>query len=278
MFFRVSSTKTLLPALAMGVVSLAAIPVVSAGTLKLEHSVYLGGLYMGGVRTAIEEKGSSYEMFSKATTNKSLDWMFKWVAEGQSTGKFNGISITPSSHYHQSAWNKKKRGATLSYKADGTVEADLVGKKYTDLKKYTPVEPEMTKNSMDPMSMILAAFKKVQSGQGCTGTYPVYDGRRRYDVLLQDAGRKTFKKSRYSVFSGEASGCRIEMKQIGGFKRKPDYQLPEGSELVIWSASPVEDGQAVPVRMQVLTDLGTMELHLERYSDGTVSLASKTAD
>ncbi len=265
-------------ALAISALTATSNQIASAGTLKLEHSVYLGGLYMGGVRTAIEEKGGSYEMFSKATTNKSLDWMFKWVAEAQSTGKFNGTSITPSSHYHQSAWNDKKRGATLNYKSDGTVKADLVGKKYTDLKKYTPVEPETTKNSLDPMSMILAAFKKVQSGQGCTGTYPVYDGRRRYDVLLQDAGKKIFKKSRYSVFAGEASGCRIEMKQIGGFKRKPDYQLPEGSELVIWSASPVEDGTAVPVRMQVLTDLGTMELHLERYSDGTVSLASKTAD
>ncbi len=250
----------------------------AAEKLQIEHSVYLGGVYMGGVQTNIEQKDRTYQIFSEAKTNKTLDWMFKWAAKAQSNGKIKDNQLTPKQHVHHSVWNDKTRGAILNYSSDGSVKAELIGKKYTNLKKYTPVDPASTKNSLDPISLILAVALKMETVGGCKGVYPVYDGRRRYDVLLDDVGEKAFKASRYSVFAGNASGCRIDIDPKGGFKRNAETNLPDGTELVIWSAAPVAEGRIVPVRMQVVTDIGTMELHLERYSDGKVSLASRTAD
>ncbi|WP_169542843.1 DUF3108 domain-containing protein [Sneathiella aquimaris] len=245
--------------------------------LRLKHSVYLGGLYLGSVKTDVREAGNTYAIMSEARSNSSLTWMFEWIANATSSGTVFKNKVVPDYHFHQSAWNDKKRGATLTFDADGDVKAELVGKKNTNLQKYTPLPKDGLRNSVDPMSMILSAVLSYETDNRCDGYYPVFDGRRRYDVKLTDAGEKVFKPSKYSVFSGKASGCRINIIEKGGFKRDADYKLDEDEELIVWVAKPVEDGRPVPVRMQVQTDLGSMEMHLEKYTDGRVQLASKSA-
>jgi hypothetical protein len=77
------------------------------------------------------------------------------------------------------------------------------------------------------------------------------------------------------VFEGSAVGCKIDVVKKGGFRRDMDSADKFNQEVVVWAAPPVAGGRVVPVRMQVDTEFGRMELHLDRYSEGPLRLVSR---
>jgi|GEM_PF-6326986 len=249
----------------------------AAEKLDLVHSVYLGGIYLGRISTQIDQSDTTYKINSHAETSDTLSWLISWIAEGRSYGVIRNKILSPEQHIHESAWKKKKRGAVINYSTAGLVSYEQFGKKTTNSGKYTPILPASLHNSFDPMSVILQATMKLSDGKPCLGEYPVFDGRRRYNVVLSKGKERMFSPSAYSVFSGKAKGCKIDVVKKGGFKRNPEYELNEGEDLILWVGSPTKGARIVPVRMEVDTDLGAMELHLERYSEGTINLTSKNA-
>jgi len=246
-------------------------------TTELQHSVYVGGLFLGNINTEIEQDRGRYRIESTAVTSKTFDWAFRWMARGTSIGSMNADKFAPVVHSHESAWNGNTRSAVMNYSDAGTVKVETTATKTADPNKFTPIDPDSLTNSMDPMSAILLITNRLEAGQGCNAEVPVFDGRRRYDVKLTEKAEKSFNPSPYSVFKGKAIGCKIEVVKKGGFKKEPDNFNRIDQELVIWAAAPYEGARIVPVRMQVDTDFGRMELHLEKYSDGPVKLVSKNA-
>lgn len=244
---------------------------------ELKHSVYVGGLFLGSINTEIAEENQNYRIESIANTSKTFDWAFKWIAKGKTVGLIDSDKVSPFLHRHESTWNKNARSATMNYDQSGVVTVETTGKKSSDPNKYTPIDPNSLTNSIDPMSAILLVSNRLESGQGCNGEVPVFDGRRRYDVKLTEKDSKLFKPSRYSVFAGEAIGCKIDIVKKGGFKKGPDNYDRMNQEIIVWAAAPVAGARVVPVRMHVDTDFGRMELHLEQYNEGPIQLVSKNA-
>jgi hypothetical protein len=246
-------------------------------TTEMQHSVYVGGLFLGSINTEVKEDHGNYRISTSASSSKTFEWAFRWIAKAQSVGLIEPAKVAPFVHRHESAWNDNMRTATMNYTDSGKVTVKTTGKQSTDPNKYSPVDPASLTNSIDPMSAILQVTNQLEAGQKCNALVPVFDGRRRYDIKLTDSGEKLFKPSRYSVFQGEAIGCKIDIVKKGGFKRDFDENVQLDQDLIIWAAAPVEGGRIVPVRMQVDTDFGRVELHLERYSDGPVKLVSKNS-
>ncbi|MBL4907513.1 MAG: DUF3108 domain-containing protein [Sneathiella sp.] len=277
MELRVSFRNVLqITVLAVGLIS--ASSALASEKLELTHTVYLGGLYVGNVKTDIIQKDGTYRIESRARTSETWNWLFDWIAEGQSQGLISAELIRPEKHTYQSAWNGKKRGAFIDYSSSGQVEYKLIGKPNLNLEKYTPLDLASIHQSMDPMSMMLVVSETLQKGGPCVGTYPLFDGRRRFDVTLSPVSEIIFGRSDYSVFEGKAIGCKIEIDKKGGFKRNSNYELPQDGELILWVGSPVDGGRIVPVRMEMATSFGVAELHLAKYSYGDTKLASKNAE
>jgi len=277
MMYRSSFLKVVSVTFFAGIWALGA-PAYAAEVLKLEHSVYLGGLYMGSIKTEIEQDGTSYVVRAKALTNQKLKWVLSWRAEAVSQGRIKDMQVLPVKHMNTSRWKKKKeRGADIKYTPAGEVSYSVIGKKERSLDRFTPLDPETLNNSIDPMSMILAAMVRFEKNKVCSGTYPVFDGRRRYDVTLSDGGTKMLEKSTYSAFKGQAIGCKFKVTEKGGFERERNYEITDPSDLVVWVASLVPGGPTVPVRMKISTGFGAIMLHLEKYSQGQTRFASKSA-
>ncbi|GLQ05972.1 DUF3108 domain-containing protein [Sneathiella chinensis] len=252
---------------------LAAMPVRADVPVSLSHSVYLGGIYLGSVDTEIQSTQDEYRIESHAITNRKLEWMLDWVAEGRTEGVVEkGGRLKPVGHFHESAWRGKKRGNLISYQADGQVSVTPLGKQPADKTKYTALNPEDIHHSIDPLSMVLEVSRRLDRGEECRGSYPVFDGRRRYDVSLSEVKPRSFPPSSYSVFQGQARGCKLEIDKRGGFRKNADYNLTEQGDLIVWVSAPAQGARMVPVRLQVDTPLGGMEMHLDRYREGPTEL------
>lgn len=247
----------------------------AASLTKLHHSVYLGGLYLGGVTTKIREEDGSYRIETSADSNDTFSWMFEWIAKAESEGAVKNGIVAPAQHSHESKWNKKTRTANINFQPDGKVFFHTTGKPYDNPKKYVLLDPDTVHDSLDPMSAMLQVSSWLSEGRGCQGKVPVFDGRRRYDIRFSETPMKMISKSDYSVFRGLAQGCKIEVDKIGGFKRELSDFEKRQQEIVIWVAQPLEGGPFVPVNVTVNTGLGALVMHLDLVKRGAVQLVSK---
>ncbi|WP_339631386.1 DUF3108 domain-containing protein [uncultured Sneathiella sp.] len=246
---------------------------------ELHYTVYLGGLYLGGIETEIEQGDSQYKIESAANTSQAFNWIVSWFASGETEGLIGLDKFFPRQHQHKSTWNQNVRVVTMDYGKSGSVRVEKTTTRDEGPDRYTPINPASLTNSIDPMTAILTVTNQLDEGKGCTMRLPIFDGHRRYDAILSDVPSRYFKPTRYSVFSGNAIGCKLEFDRIGGFPVNQQQGLDANSDqdVVVWAGAPIEGGLIVPVRMQLKTRFGNMELHLDRYREGPMQLVSRNS-
>tara|TARA_E500000305_G_C4006927_1_gene230491 strand:+ start:419 stop:1273 length:855 start_codon:yes stop_codon:yes gene_type:complete len=276
-WIRPSSLLLVAFALASAVVSPAALA--AEKNSELHYTVYLGGLYLGSIETEIEQGDSQYKIESTANTSQAFNWIVSWFASGETEGLIGLDKFFPSQHQHKSTWNQNVRVVTMDYGKSGSVRVEKTTTRNEDSGQYTPIDPASLTNSVDPMTAILTMTNQLDEGKGCTARLPIFDGHRRYDAILSDVPSRYFKPSRYTVFSGNAIGCKLEFDRIGGFPvdQQQSFNSDSQQDVVVWAGAPIEGGRIVPVRMQLKTRFGNMEMHLDRYREGPLQLVSQNS-
>ena len=83
----------------------------------------------------------------------------------------------------------------------------------------------------------------------------MFDGRRRYDVIVTSNGTDTLQKSSRNMHAGEAEKCTILLRPVAGFERDRDeqdfFRYGTDRSAIAWFAKPLAEGPPVPVRIQV---------------------------
>jgi hypothetical protein len=93
----------------------------------------------------------------------------------------------------------------------------------------------------------------------------VFDGRRRYDVVVAEYGPETLAANDYNNFSGTALRCDFHVEQIAGYDIKtanPDMRKQRFRTGRAWFAEVLPGRPAVPVRVEVDGDLAVTLVHL----------------
>lgn len=245
----------------------------------LHYSVYLGGLYLGSIQTEVRQGQSRYKIESAARTNTAFNWIFNWFAKGETEGLVSLDKFLPRQHIHKSTWNDNVRLVTMEYNRSGEVSVEKTDTRAERSDELTPIDPASLANTMDPMTAILTMSNQLTKGQGCNARLPIFDGHRRYDLILSEKPARQFKPSRYSVFEGQAIGCKVEFVRKGGFRINQESRrsLDQDQEVIVWAGAPIENGNIVPVRLRLDTQFGVMDMHLDRYREGPLRLVSNNA-
>jgi hypothetical protein len=181
-------------------------------------------------------------------------------------GRTDGIAdedgLRPTHYRSTSKKRGKKRRQDITYLEDGSLEVRVSPKK--DAKRQLEMPETLKSGTLDPASAvfsIIAAF--AQLGR-CDGSLPVYDGRRRYDLVVTQVGARDLQPSSYGMYSGPAIVCQVAVEPLAGFKKKKkkrsDRAFP--STVKVWLAPVAEGELAVPVRLEGRTGMGRMVLHL----------------
>jgi hypothetical protein len=136
----------------------------------------------------------------------------------------------------------------------------------------TPIPPNELHGTVDNLTAYLLLERQIARGGGCSLHIPVYDGRHRYDLDFSDGGDAVLKPAAGQKFSGPAHQCRMARREIGGFY--VDKSRDEGtSSGTIWYAPLLKDGDiAVPVRMEVQTEIDALEIYLSQLRARGVNL------
>lgn len=119
---------------------------------------------------------------------------------------------------------------------------------------------------IDPLSaMLIPSNGDVLATGNCNQVLPVFDGRRRYDLVLSYKRHDRISLER--SYSGVVAVCGVVLKPIAG--HRPDSMIvkyvADRRDMELWFAPISSTAMMAPVRIVVPTLLGTLEIAADQF-------------
>jgi len=229
--------------------------------LRLQYDAYLGGIRVLSIASLARFDGAAYDLEVASRTVGIVGWVGDWKGNSLTRGRIEGAALRPTSHHAESVWRGEPRLVDLAYGADRGVAATIEPPPESDDRE--PVPAALTRGTVDTLTVIMSLVRGFSRGGGCAGSFPAFDGRRRFDVAIAEAGEATLEASSYNIYGGTARRCRVTTRRIAGYWKGRGSDAEEQTGYV-WMASPLPGRPAVPVRAEAETGLGTLVLNLRR--------------
>jgi Protein of unknown function (DUF3108) len=239
--------------------------------LGLRYDVYAGGIKALNAELTLDLERRAYDLELKAQTQGFIGSLFPWRADYTTSGHAEKGMLIPSLHTASSTWREARSTMEMTYDPIGrllkTSKADDNGKREVN----RAPDPALTRDSVDLLTGTLMLLQTARRTSQCKGSFPVFDGKRRFEVKLKDEGKEMLPKSRYSAFSGEALKCTLNVTPLAGFTKKDEkrgwlavqnhtqeHHMPP----TLWLARLENKGPVVPVRMEIRSAYGAVVAHL----------------
>jgi hypothetical protein len=235
--------------------------------LKLSYEAYLGPFYIMSADVTLELVDGRYRVSTQAKTEGFAVWIFPWNNQAVAKGRRENGKLIPASLRMKSFWNKKHRKARLRYAMTTPVIEELAPA--PDGIESKPVPDELTANTVDPLSMALKLMLAMAIDGNCPGTFRVFDGRRRYDMVFTQGVMDTLPEHASSIFSGKAQACALAIDRIEGFWKESKLVTDTKAAPTLWMARPIENGPPLPIKFEASYRYGNIRIHLTRLEMGS---------
>jgi len=243
-------------------------------SLTLNYQIFVGGFETGRVELSVIRDKSKYVMTSEVRSLGLIDAVIGFRSGAKSTGHVRHDVIWPGFHSADNLWMGDKRYVRINYDTRGPKQVEVEPPPEDDDRK--PVPPELLIGTMDALSASLALSRMADqtNGSRCTGTVPVFDGRRRYDIVSRGVGADTLKGR---VFNGAAYKCEVDLVRIAGHSESPWLPQQENEGGDIWYAALSKDWPRIPVRFETDIGMGSVVIHLTYASGAGLTLGRAPA-
>jgi len=242
--------------------------------VALDYKIYVGGLEALTATVTIASEPAKYQVRIDAVTAGVIAKMFPWIIKMRSVGNVTDDRLQPVQHEQTTNFQGKDRSVFLDYDGHGGfLDRRVVPDAHEDQRDEVPAN--LTRDTLDIVSAILAGLKNVDRTGSCDGRVPVFDGRRRFDLIYSDDGHEHLEASDAAMYQGDALRCEIRVEPVAGFWRKNQRKFftrkVDGEEEIV----PIEvdiarvgtDGTEVPVRIESPSPFGSLVLNLQRVKN-----------
>jgi hypothetical protein len=234
--------------------------------VDLTYEVYLGGLHIFTFDVDMILGSDRYRVTADGQTQGMVGLLYgldlKLAAEGLHTDG----RIEPLRYVAETEWQSRQRTLHLGFAEGGRY----------DLQRTPPPEPDpdiegglpetLPEGIVDPLSLAVAASRTLAENGRCDQTFPVFDGQRRYDLIVKHVDETILLANSYSVYQGPAVRCSFSLQRISGFRKswRSSRQWDAGSPAppTVWVAPIRQDVPPVPVRYEGAIALGNIVIHL----------------
>lgn len=252
--------------------------------INATYRVYFVGLPFGDVRLRMALKGSEYQMKGDGRFS-ILGLISRWQGTTASSGKITKSGPKPSK-YKLNYSGGDKRGDVRIVFSDGAATEISISPKKRPNPRDIPVTEEQLKGVLDPMT---GAFLRPRPDirdadlKVCNETIPVFDGERRFDLVLTPKERVRVEIDAPTGYSGFAAVCQVQFVPIAGYR--PDNgaikYLSHTDAIEVALVPLPSTALYVPYRISVPTVVGSGSAILTSFeiekgkADGDASRPSK---
>lgn len=261
------------------------IPAQASEKHTLTYDVYAGGIHVleAAIDVDTREKGR-YSLIMNAQTRGFLASLAPWSGSFETHGwRVSADDWRPELHKSVSVWREEEEIKEYNYSKDGGFQ-NLYVKDFKKKRKKRTVEMDITKDTTDVLTAAFMVFENVRDVGECSGESLVFDGKRRFKMTFKNEDAEMLKPVKYNVFEGVAAKCTVEVEPAGGrWHNKPrgwmsiqEQGRDKGTMPTLWLAKVIEGAPAIPVKMQIKTNYGTLFMHMTKheYTSGPQDIAT----
>ena len=266
-------TRKALYVMACAAFTLCAPASASAAKQTYTYKVYAGGVDAVRAHLTIDETpDDTFKIKLEAYTRGFLAKLAPWKGSFASTSRMESGVMMPQNHTTVGTWRDEVETKEYRYGADGQFK-DLIITEHEKAPQTKTPSAALTKDTTDMLSATLDMLTHfAQNGNSCNKTANIFDGKRRFKLMFTDKERVTLQANKYNKYDGAATMCTVEISPDGGaWHDKPRGWLSiqeqgreRGTMPTIWVAQPAGYDHAVPVKVRVKTDYGTLFMHLTK--------------
>jgi hypothetical protein len=177
-----------LPQHFLGAVAGAALFAVGSTALASEtaalYRAYWAGLPAGDIKLVLQDDPGGYRD-EITIRSEGLAWLFtKFRGTAVAEGRFADGLPAPE-HYAAHYDLRKARGKRQTMRFISRAGAVFADRGPDDTSQKPPLADQFRKNVFDPLSALTAIRHELRRGNRGSFTVPVYDGARRFDVIVQ---------------------------------------------------------------------------------------------
>ncbi|MBN9525272.1 MAG: DUF3108 domain-containing protein [Alphaproteobacteria bacterium] len=229
--------------------------------LRFSFDFYSGGAQLMTVDTQAVRQGEAYRGESTARSTGVFDFLMRLRSLNTVEGMIDGGVVMPRRFVTDADWRFSKRRVDITW--NERREAISVADPPPEADDRDPVEPAQTVGALDPLSAALAQVLYT-ADKPCETRVPIFDGRRRYDLVMTLDGEDTFTPTDYTSFTGKALRCAIRVERIAGYARSAEEQNREMDQrkTMLWVARYPDQRLLVPVRLVADSFFGSVIGHL----------------
>jgi len=233
-----------------------------AETIGARYEIYTGGFKSLTIQARATSDDRTYGVEASLRTTGVIDWILRYAQKVEGRGETGGAAIaSPLRYVADGTFFGTHRISRVDFQRDGSISTTLHPANEED--DRTPVPEALKQGTLDPLSVFIA-LNRAAAGRGgpCHDTVPVYDGRRRYNLVIEDDGIGAVEKTDYTVFSGPALRCKVHMERLAGFQRNPRFNNQPPRVSIVYVARFGERGWWLPVRLESESGFGYVIGHL----------------
>jgi hypothetical protein len=236
---------------------------IDPGRLGLTYEVYSGGFHVLTVDLDLSFANRRYDVTTRLQTAGLLSWLVSWTQVSASAGIVDGAGLAPERYRSDGEFRGRRRSIAIDYQA-GQVSEVRVEPPSREDEDREEVSEEQRREAVDPLAAILGAIHRLSAGQPCAGRLRVFDGRRRYDLVLTDRGTRPIRGSMIAAFAGDALQCDFEFEPIAGHIRQPTDPEIAQRRLQSGRVYTARSGGALltPIRIELDGEWGMTVAHL----------------
>lgn len=242
--------------------------------IAVDYGIALAGLSIGTARLSGTFERERYSMDVSAT----LTGLVGAITGGQGSARASGtIAAGPQPAAFSIATRTASSGIAVRMAlARGSVVQAEVTPPLIDMQDRVPVTAADKRGIMDPVSALLMpaqARGDLTDPGNCDRTLPVFDGATRFNVVLSYAETREVQKPGYA---GPVLVCNARYQAVAG--HRPDRPgvrfMEENREMSVWLAPVAGTRVLIPLRISVLTTVGTNIIEARNWTrTGTAGAA-----
>jgi hypothetical protein len=232
---------------------------------QLKYDVYVGGLHIYTLAVDMVLQSGRYRLSARGETQGVVGMVYTWDTDLTADGVDRDGRVEAQRYLSRTQWQSRGRTVTLGFGANGryTLRQDPPPEPDPDIEGALPTS--LPNGVVDPLSFAIAAARALAKTGRCDQTVPVFDGQRRFNVIVTNIGPATLQPSRYSIYQGPAMRCGLGIERISGFRkslRAKREQEERSTPPTIWVAQIKPELPPIPVRYDGEIGLGKIVVHL----------------
>lgn len=250
----------------MRAVATAVAPLAAAERVNLDYQIYFGGLNIMKVDIELGLSPDTYDVNARTETVGMTGYLAPWRSHIVTRGEIDDGKVEPLQHRVDAQSRGKQRSIAIDF-----TDGEITGLKLEPPAAKDPrdeIPASQRRGALDPASALFALVRVMGEGQGCAGRVPVFDGRRRYDVVVVEKGADTLRPNNYSAYQGAAMRCDFHIEPIMVDNAEHKKRFRSGRA---WFAEVFPGRPWIPVRLEVDGDYAQTLVHLSEQPRSSVA-------